>query len=60
MITIKTGSYNEEEIRLLGVLFGEMEKNLLTNFCQDARCTICKYRHICEAIHSANEFINRK
>lgn len=60
MITIKSGSYNQEEIRLLGQLFGEMEKILLTNYCQGVRCTICKYRHICDAIHSANEFINRK
>lgn len=60
MITIKSGSYNQEEILLLGLLFGEMEKILLTNYCQDARCNICKYRHICEAIRSANEFINRK
>lgn len=60
MITIKSGSYNQEELRLLGALFGEMEKDLLTNYCQDGKCTICKYRHICDAIHSANEYINSK
>lgn len=60
MITIKSGSYNREEIRLLGELFAEMERTLLTNYCQENRCNICKYRRICEAIHSANEYINNK
>lgn len=61
MITIKSGSYTRKEIKLLGELFGEMEKTLLTQHCSDKyKCTICPIRHICDAIHSANEFINQK
>lgn len=60
MITIKSGSYTKGEIRLLGLLFGEMEKTLLTTHCTETRCTVCPYRHICDDIHSANEYINNK
>lgn len=60
MITIKSASYTQDEIKLLAQLFAEMETTLLTEYCKDSRCTICPYRHICEAVHSAKEYINNK
>lgn len=58
MITIKNHTYTPEEVRMLGLLFGEMELSLLTNFCPGVSCKVCKYRHICDAIHRANTYIN--
>ena len=60
MITIKSASYTQDEIKLLGHLFCKMETTLLTEYCKDYHCTTCPYRHICEAIYSANEYISNK
>lgn len=58
MITIKISTYTPDEIRTLGVLLGEIESALLTHYCDNVPCRICKYRHICDAIHRANVYIN--
>lgn len=60
MFTIKTAQYTQEEKKLLGILFGEMEKTLLTEHCSEKRCMVCIHRHICEDIHSANWYINNR
>lgn len=61
MITIKTGSYTNDEIKTLAKLFEGLEQAMLDLHCPDnGKCTVCPYRHICEDIHVANVFINER
>ena len=57
MITIKTGSYSKDEVKQLATLFEKLEKLMLLSFCDDNKCNICPYKHICEDIHNAKVFI---
>ena len=56
MITLKTKSYNPEEIELLNKLMWKTISTFYKNTCErdgyEANCPTCKFKHLCADLNS--------
>lgn len=60
MITIKSGTYTPEEVRLLHTILNEIHTDtILAKICDENSCETCEARHICGDILRAKEHLAR-
>lgn len=60
MITIKSGAYTPNEIRILRTMLSEIHsETIVARICDENECETCEIRHLCGDILRAKEHSNR-